>query len=237
VEPWYKVATPRKEVREGRSFNPNEFAIALEQVIAGTAPADYKDPVKFFQRTCFTRALREHAGMVLNRLKGRTENTAPVLTLITQFGGGKTHTLTTLYHIARSSKILYENAETSDMISQAELPTVENIKAAVFVGNAWDPREGHETPWIDIARQLAGDKGVAELGTAAKTSPPGTEAIGRIFKAAGGPVLVLFDEVLNFMNRHRNLADSFYAFIQNLTVAMTGTTGGGSGHKPASQPG
>jgi hypothetical protein len=34
----------------------------------------------------------------------------------------------------------------------------------VFVGNAWDPQEGRETPWIDIARQLAGDKGVEELG-------------------------------------------------------------------------
>jgi len=226
MEPWYKVARPRQEVREGRSFNPDEFAIALEQVVAGTAPEDYKDPVKFFQRTCFTRALREHAGMILNRLRGRTENTAPVLTLITQFGGGKTHTLATLYHMARSGQLLYKNSQTSDMISQAELPVVENIKAAVFVGNAWDPREGHETPWIDIARQLAGDKGVAELGTAAKTSPPGTEAIGRVFKAAGGPVLVLFDEVLNFLNRHRNFSDSFYAFIQNLTVAMTGTTGG-----------
>jgi hypothetical protein len=29
MEPWYKVATPRKEVREGRSFNPDEFANAL----------------------------------------------------------------------------------------------------------------------------------------------------------------------------------------------------------------
>ena len=44
MEPWYKVATPRKEVREGRSFNPDEFAIALEQVVAGTAPEDYRDP-------------------------------------------------------------------------------------------------------------------------------------------------------------------------------------------------
>lgn len=44
MDPWYKVVTPRKEVREGRSFNPDEFAIALEQVVAGTAPADYKDP-------------------------------------------------------------------------------------------------------------------------------------------------------------------------------------------------
>ena len=88
MEPWYKVTTPRKEVREGRSFNPDEFAIALEQVVAGTAPEDYRDPAQFFARTCFTRALREHAGMVLRRLSGKTENTAPVLTLITQFGGG-----------------------------------------------------------------------------------------------------------------------------------------------------
>ena len=29
MEPWYKVATPKKEVREGRSFNPDEFANAL----------------------------------------------------------------------------------------------------------------------------------------------------------------------------------------------------------------
>lgn len=56
MEPWYKVATPRKEVCEGRSFNPDEFAIALEQVVAGTAPEDYRDPVKFFQKTCCTKA-------------------------------------------------------------------------------------------------------------------------------------------------------------------------------------
>jgi hypothetical protein len=83
MEPWYKVATPRREVREGCSFNPDEFAIALEQVVAGTAPEDYRDPAQFFARTCFTWALREHAGMVLRRLSGKTENTAPVLTLIT----------------------------------------------------------------------------------------------------------------------------------------------------------
>jgi len=47
-----------------------------------------------------------------------------------------------------------------------------------------------------------------------------------VFEAANGPVLILFDEVLNFVNRHRDMADSFHAFIQNLTVAMTGTTNG-----------
>src|SRR6266566_8494528 len=104
MEAWYKVATPRKEVREGRSFNPDEFAIALEQVVAGRAPRDYSDPGQFFARTYVTRALREHAGMVLRRLSGKTENTAPVLTLITQFGGGKTHTLASLYHLVRTGK-------------------------------------------------------------------------------------------------------------------------------------
>jgi predicted AAA+ superfamily ATPase len=56
MAPWYNTVLPRKEVREGRSFNPDEFAIALEQGVAGTAPEDYKDPKKFISRTCFPRA-------------------------------------------------------------------------------------------------------------------------------------------------------------------------------------
>jgi len=226
MEPWYKIATPRKEVREGRSFNPDEFAIALEQVVAGTAPEDYRDPAQFFARTCFTRALREHAGMVLRRLSGRTDNTSPVLTLITQFGGGKTHTLTTLYHLAKNGDAVAGHNGVADLVREAGVASVPKAKVAVFVGNAWDPQPGRETPWIDIARQLAGDKGVEALGPAAKTTPPGTDSIARVFQAAGAPVLLLFDEVLNFLNRHRGSAESFHAFIQNLTVATTGTTHG-----------
>ena len=226
MEPWYKIALPRKEVREGRSFNPDEFAIALEQVVAGTAPEDYKDPVQFFKRTCFTRALREHTGMVLRRLAGKTENSAPVLTLVTQFGGGKTHTLATLYHLVRDGKKVMKQEEVANLVKDAGLSEIPSAKVAVFVGNAWDPQAGRETPWIDVARQLAGDAGVAALGSAAKTTPPGTESIGRLVQAAGGSALILMDEVLNFLNRHRPMADGFLAFIQNLTVAMTGTTRG-----------
>jgi hypothetical protein len=226
MEPWYKVATPRKEVREGRSFNPDEFAIALEQVIGGTAPEDYRDAAQFFSRTCFTRALREHAGMVLRRLSGQTENTAPVLTLITQFGGGKTHTLTTLYHLATNGEAAAGYDGVADLAREAGVASLPKAKVAVFVGNAWDPQPSRETPWIDIARQLAGDQGVEALGAAAATTPPGTEAIARVFQAANAPVLLLFDEVLNFLNRHRGSADSFHAFIQNLTVATTGSTHG-----------
>lgn len=226
MEPWYKVATPRHEVREGRSFNPDEFAIALEQVVAKTAPEDYRNPVQFFSRTFFTRALREHAGMVLRRLSGRTDNTAPVLTLITQFGGGKTHTLTTLYHLASNGEKAACFTGVPDLVRNAGLSSVPEARVAVFVGNAWDPQEGRETPWMDIARQLAGDKGVQALGPSATTITPGTEAIARLFQAAGAPVLLLFDEVLNFLNRHRAMADQFHSFIQNLTVATTGTTHG-----------
>jgi len=226
MEPWYKIATPRKEVREGRSFNPDEFAIHLEQVIARSAPEDYREPERFFERTCFTRALREHAGMVLRRLSGETANTAPVMTLITQFGGGKTHTLTALYHLAMNGAKAAEYTGVANLISEAGIKTVPSAKVAAFVGNAWDPQEKRETPWIDVAWQLAGDNGVKELGAAAKTTPPGTEALSRVFMAAGRPALLLFDEVLNFLNRHRGMADQFHSFIQNLTVAITGTTQG-----------
>lgn len=62
LEPWYKVVTPRKEVCEGRSFNPGEVTKAFKQVVSGTALPDYTGPEQFFSRTCFTRALTEHFG-------------------------------------------------------------------------------------------------------------------------------------------------------------------------------
>jgi len=134
--------------------------------------------------------------MVLRRLAGETVNTAPVVTLITQFGGGKTHTLTALYHLARSGQAALGFDGVQSLVATAGLKTVPEARVGVFVGNAWDPEPGRETPWIDLAQQLAGDAGVATLGAEARTKAPGTTAIGRVFEAAGAPVLVLFDEVL-----------------------------------------
>ena len=126
-------------MREGRSFNPDEFAIALEQVVAGTAPEDYKNPANFFARTCFTKALREHMGMVARRLVGETVNAAPVLTLITQFGGGKTHTLTALYHLVKNHE--YAKAIGGGLCRALDVERLpEKTKVAVFVGNASPPR-------------------------------------------------------------------------------------------------
>jgi hypothetical protein len=59
----------------------------------------------------------------------------------------------------------------------------------------------------------------------ARESPPGTEALGRVFEAAGGRVLILMDEVLNFLNRRKAMADLFYAFLDNLVRTATGVKG------------
>ena len=224
MDPWYRMVTPRKEVREGRSFNPDEFAIALDQVVDGRAPADYQDPEQFFSRTFFTQSLTEHTGTVLRRLSGRTESAAPVLSLITQFGGGKTHTLTSLYHIARAGRRAGDLTGVGDILKASGTTVPDGVRVATFIGNAWDPADGNENPWIDMARQIAGDEGVEALGPNARTTPPGTRALGNLFAAAEAPTLILCDEVLNFINRHGNMADHFYAFLQNLTVAVAGTT-------------
>jgi hypothetical protein len=168
--------------------------------------------------------LKEHCAMTLRRLAGDTVNTAPVMTLITQFGGGKTHTLATLYHLANSGDAARAFAGIQDFCNWTGLSGIPKAKVAVFVGNAWDPTPGRETPWIDIAYQLAGKEGVNELSLNSTKVPPGTETLTRVFAAAKAPVLILFDEVLNFMNRHRHMCDQFHAFIQNLTVAATGAS-------------
>src|SRR5437867_11607922 len=130
MEPWYKVVLPRQELREGRSLDPSEFAVHLEQVAAGTASADYVKPEKFFARNYFSQALVEHCGMVLRRLNGETANTAPVLSLITQFGGGKQHTLTTLYHLAQCGDGARQFAGVADMMKATGLAQIPQARVA-----------------------------------------------------------------------------------------------------------
>ena len=154
--------------------------------------------------------------MVLRRLSGLTENTAPVLTLITQFGGGKTHTLTTLYHLGSNRKEGRRLRRHRYCASRSRSYGSSSRACGVFVGNAWDPKPGRETPWLDVASQLAAEAGIATLDSAARSTPPATSAIADLVRAAGGKVLILFDEVLNFVNRHRNMAEGFYA-LEHLT--------------------
>jgi hypothetical protein len=222
MEPWYKVTQPREELRQGRSLDPSEFAVHLDQIASGTAPEDYKQPDKFFHRTFFSKALVDHCAMVLRRLSGETANTAPVLSLITQFGGGKTHTLATLYHLAKSGPAARNFEGVANLLKVTGLAEVPRAKVAVFVGNAWDAREGRETPWLDLAWQLAEDAGRRLLGEAARTSAPGTAILQQLFSLVNEPILILFDETLNYIGRYPHQADQFHSFVQNLTSALAG---------------
>lgn len=66
MDPWYEITTPRAEVREGRSFNPDEFAIALEQVVAGKAPV-----------STAPQALRAAVPRLRDRFRGRKLASGP----------------------------------------------------------------------------------------------------------------------------------------------------------------
>ena len=138
---------------------------------------------------------------------------------------GKTHELTALYHLVTASESVGRLEEAADFPHDAGPSAAPEARKAVFVGNAYDPRERRNAPWVDVARQLPGARGVELLGASPAMTPPGTEALNRIFVATGAPVPVLFfDEVLNFVNRYRQMADPFHAVIQTPTVAMTRTT-------------
>src|ERR1700729_3288361 len=100
-KPWYRVVTPREDLREGRPMDASEFAVHLDQVRDGRAPMDYQKPERFFERTYLTQNLLSLSSEVVRRLSGIHTETSAVFNLTTQFGGGKTHFLTLLYHLAR----------------------------------------------------------------------------------------------------------------------------------------
>src|SRR5215218_9091695 len=101
LQPWYKVVTPREDLRAGRPLDASEFAVHLDQVRDGQAPVVYQEPKQFFERTYLTQTLTGLASEVIRRLSGEKTETSAVFNLTTQFGGGKTHALTLLYHLAK----------------------------------------------------------------------------------------------------------------------------------------
>ena len=100
LKPWYQVVTPREDLRENRPLDASEFAVHLEHVRQGLAHIDYVKPERFFDRTYMTASLSDLSSQVLRRLSGIQVETSAVFNMATQFGGGKTHSLTALYHLA-----------------------------------------------------------------------------------------------------------------------------------------
>lgn len=103
LKPWYQVVTPREDLRDNRPLDASEFAVHLDHIRTGreTVSKDYTDPARFFERTYLTGSLLELASQMARRLNGIQVETSAIFNMATQFGGGKTHTLTTLFHLAR----------------------------------------------------------------------------------------------------------------------------------------
>lgn len=80
------------------TFQQAEFAADISAVRSGKAPDIYKDAALFFDRTYITEGMALLLTQVAQRLAG--QGGEPVIQLQTAFGGGKTHTLLAVLHLA-----------------------------------------------------------------------------------------------------------------------------------------
>ena len=97
LKPWREVIIPHEDVLDG-NLQEAAFAADLTKVVQGVAPQEYRDPVRFFERTVITEGMSLLLQAVLKRLSGKGGE--PVVQLQTAFGGGKTHTMLAVYHVA-----------------------------------------------------------------------------------------------------------------------------------------
>jgi hypothetical protein len=233
LKPWYKVVTPREDLREGKPLDAAEFAVHLDQVREGRAPDDYKVPERFFERTYLTQGLKNFSAEVIRRLSGEKTETSAIFHMITQFGGGKTHGLTLLYHLTKHGPASEKWSGVRRILEKAEITSIPKAATAVFVGTEFDTIRGRggddgtplrKTPWGEIAFQLGGEKAfsiVAEHDLQ-MTAPAGD--VIRKFLPKEKPCLILIDELVNFISRNRKsgMAGQLYNFIQNLCEQARG---------------
>src|ERR1700721_263481 len=97
MKPWREVALPHPDVLEG-NFLQSEFRADITAVHTGKASPEYQDATAFFQRTFITEGMGLLLTSVAKGLNGQGSD--PVIQLQTAFGGGKTHTMLAVYHMA-----------------------------------------------------------------------------------------------------------------------------------------
>ena len=229
LKPWREVATPHADVRQGR-FAQAEFAADLRQVVLGEAADEYGDPRSFFERTFITDGLRDLLRTAARRLSG--EGGDPVVEMQTGFGGGKTHGLIALYHLASGAADL---PGVDEALAEGGLAAPVRVNRAVFTGQWARPAaprqvDGLEinTIWGDIAHQLGGEEGyrLVEEDDRRAANPGGklVELLRRF-----SPALILIDEwvayarELPMSGEERRLPagdfDTQFTFAQALTEA------------------
>lgn len=233
LKPWYKVVEPREDLREGRPLDASEFAVHLDKVREGTAPVDYLDPARFFDRTYMTTNLLGLSSEVLRRLSGIKTETSAIFNLATQFGGGKTHALTLLWHLAKGGRKAEAWTGVDKLMAKAGVSAVPEAAVAAFVGTEFDSITGRggddgtplrKTPWGEIAWQLGGQELFAAVAEHERTlTAPGGDVIRKMLPK-DRPCLILMDELLNYVSRSRKsgLSAQLYNFVHDLSETMRG---------------
>ncbi|MES9889900.1 MAG: DUF499 domain-containing protein [Candidatus Thiodiazotropha sp.] len=231
LKPWREIARPHKDVLEG-TFKQSEFAADITQVANGTATDEYQDAEKFFSRTYITEGMRLLLISVAQRLASHGGD--PVIQLQTAFGGGKTHTLLAVYHLASRTVGTDKLTGIPPVLDEAGISSLPHAKVAVIDGIKLSPSQPRHydgvtvnTLWGELAYQLLGEEGfqmVADSDT--DGTSPGKEVLTELIRKAA-PCVILIDELVAFIRQlelgkqfKAGTFDSNISFIQALTESM-----------------
>lgn len=231
ILPWRDVVEPHSDVATG-NFQQAEFAADLSKVHRGSASAEYSNPVDFYARTYLTDGLTNLLVNAAKRLSGKGGD--PVVELQTNFGGGKTHSMLALYHMAGPTPAC-DLPNLDQLLKKNNLEIPQNIKCAVLVGtersplNPYKPKEGVEiyTTWGEIAWQLGGEKAYQMVSVDDKRGiAPGSNLLEDLFNQFS-PCLILIDEWVAYLrqiyktdNLPSGSFDANLTFVQSLTEAV-----------------
>ena len=164
MKPWYKVITPREDLRDGKPLDASEFAVHLDHVRDGRAPAVYQKPDQFFERTFLTANLgtRDAGRPAAVGRQGRDVGRLQSLDPVRRRQDARVDAALPPRAHGEASK---DWKGVRGILENAGVPTVPKAATAVFVGTEFDSitgRGGHDgtplrkTPWGEIAFQLGG---------------------------------------------------------------------------------
>ena len=230
LKPWREIAVPHPDVLEG-TFQQSEFAADITAVHTGKATREYQDAPAFFERTFITEGMRLLLTSVARRLNSQGGD--PVIQLQTAFGGGKTHTMLAVYHLAMRKCALKDLPGIPALLDQAKLMDLPKARVAVLDGNAHSPgqpwkhgKQAIRTLWGELAWQLGGEEAFALLKEAdANGTSPGKDVLGTLLERHA-PCVVLVDELVAYIRQFPEgqvlsggTFESNLSFIQALTEA------------------
>lgn len=223
----FEVCTPRAEILSGKLAS-TDFAARLKDVIDNNPDANkiYVDPKSFFENTYPTEGLKELAKAVFSRLSGK-DNGSPAIRLETSFGGGKTHDLITLYHLAKSGKT---TPNSSTVLDSDFLPD-EKINIAGIVAGDMDAVVGMKHPdgsnaltlWGEMAYQLKGKEGYEYFREYDQRKTPPQESMLIDFFGKE-KTLIMIDEIAKYISvlDDKDYSSRIPAFFMSLiTVASS----------------